>query len=214
MSRLLLLILVLLLAACGEVESTVDQPRTMYATDERTGVFSIVLPPFWAGLPMQDASLMVGNGGKSVRAYETIITDLEAGMTAGTVSAVLRAALTEQQVTDSPDALAATITDALGAVTGSITYSFGSVELREIAGRAAAVRDGLVIAPGNPDTTEDDKALEVRVLVIESGAAYGVLFVAAPFGEMESYFEQWDSIAASFVFMTAEEARATQAAGS
>jgi hypothetical protein len=75
-----------------------------------------------------------------------------------------------------------------------------------------AIRDGLAIAAGNPDNTEDDRVMEVRVIVVDAGAAYGVLFVASPFGELESYFEAWNGITASFQFMTAEEARATQSA--
>jgi hypothetical protein len=211
MSRWFIMVAVLLLTACTEGESSVDQPRTIYASDEQTGVIAVVLPPYWAGLQAADASLMVGNGGKAVRAYESVITDLEAGMTAGTVSAIIKEALIGQ-VEDTPEAVALNITSALSARTASIRYTFGMVTELELAGRNAVALDGLAISSGDSAETADDIVLEVLVIVLDAGAAYGVLFVAAPFTEMESYRAQWDEIAASFRFMTAAEARATQSA--
>lgn len=207
--NLTILLLISLLTACGNVlpaRPTHDPavPKTITATDNTSGLIRIAYPGDWLADAPGDATISVGNSGLAIRNYRDDITELESGQVVGTVSALAKSAL-PNNIDDNVLSVLRYITGLISAPTeGQARYTFGSLQERTMDGRAAALSDGL--------GTGNDIALDLRVVVIDAGAAYGVIFIGAPFDELQAYWPQIDSIAQSFAFFIPEEVRATQTA--
>lgn len=204
-----LMVIVSVFTACSSVlplrpTSDPNIPKTITATDNTSGLILIEYPGDWLADAPGDATISVGNSGLAIRNYRDDITNLETGQVVGTVSALAKSALPDN-VDDSVIGVLRYITGVISAPTGGqARYTFGSLQERTLNNRAAAVSDGL--------GTGNDIALDLRVLVIDADAAYGVIFVGAPFDELQAYWPQIDGIAASFTFFLPEEVRATQTA--
>lgn len=209
MHKILALTILIVLAACSPTASSdptrdPQLPKTITATDNTSGVIRIEYPGDWLADALGDATINVGNSGLAIRNYRDDITHIESGQVVGTVSALTKRTLPEI-VDDDVASVMRFVTGTISAPTeGTLRYTFGSIQASGSGDQAVAVSDGL--------GTGADLALDLRVVVVDAGAAYGILFFSAPFDELQTYWSQIDQIAASFEFFTAEAVRATQTA--
>lgn len=203
------LLLVFALSACGElvqVPPTHDPsvPRTATATDNVTGLLRVQFPGDWLSANPNDSTLTLSNSGAAIRNYGDDVTRLQPGQIIGTVSALAKDALPDT-VADSARGVANYV---IGTITaagdGPLRYTFGSIEALQLGEQALVRSDGL--------GTSENLALEVRVMVVDTEAAYGILFFTTRLDELQQYTPQMDMVAQSFTFFTAQAVRATQTA--
>lgn len=201
--RYCFLLFLLILSACNSdfaARPTHDPnvPKVLQATDGTSGVFEVSFLGTWVGLETSSASINIANTGFALRSYENGIENLQDDHIAGTVSAILKNALPETVNRDEIADVTRYISGRISAPQSDILYTFGSVTVDN----DIAYTDGL----GGGDNV----ALDVRLLVVDGGEAYGILFFAARIGQLEIYWDDLSTIAQSFSFMNAQDFLATQ----
>ncbi|MDQ7025200.1 MAG: hypothetical protein Q9P44_06535 [Anaerolineae bacterium] len=204
MMKYLFVLMLLILSACNSdfaARPTHDPniPKVLQATDGATGVFQVSFPGTWVGIETSTASINIANSGFAMRNYEKGIENLQEDHLAGTVSAILKNALPETVNREDIADVVLYISGRISAPQSDILYTFGSVNVEN----AIATIDGL----GGGDNI----ALDVRLLLVDRGEAYGIVFFAARIGQLEPHFDTLNSIAQSFSFINAQDFLATQA---
>lgn len=167
-------------------------PRTLYSTDNESGIISITVPGDWVHLLERTHSISISNAGRALRSFGGTMTDIEAGEVVGSVLAQTKETL--------PDSVEDTPTGIMNFVIGTLTrqtegdtgYSFGSIETTTLGDYAAFYSDGLATTP--------DTAHDLRLIVLDAESAYGILFFGAPFDELAAHADAIEAIAASFTF--------------
>ncbi len=185
-----------LLAACTPADPTPTprpgETRQIRASDGATGIISVMYPAQWVAIEQADHSISLANSPQALRSYDIDITELQPEHLAGTVSALKKDAL-PVDIENSPQGVLSYVVRTISQG-GRVEYTFGTVDSVTISGRAAAVSEGF------GTETDSEAALEIRVLVIDAGEAYGMLFFGAPFGELTPRYDTLAEIAGSFQF--------------
>lgn len=191
--KLYWILVVLCLNACSSVaQLDPDTPRTIHSTDNQSGIIRVTVPGDWPHILERTHSITISNEGRALRDYNGTMTHAETGEIVGSILAQTKATLPDN-VDDSPSGIMNFVIGALTRESARDTsYSFGVVKITTIGDYDAFYSDGLATAP--------DAAHDLRLIVLDTQLAYGILLFGAPFDELVAYAETINTIAASFAF--------------
>jgi len=208
MRWLLFISLILVFAACDAFEPTATHhpnvPRSISATDGQTGVFTVQYPGDWVALEQSDNSISIGNSGFALRIYSDDITVVQSGQVVGTVGMLPKSAVKAPHVENSVQGVMNYFTGIVTVPLDGVNYSFGSTQIVRRKDKTIAIVEGL--------GTRDNLAFDLRVMIVDAGEAYGVMFFGTPFDEIDRYTEPLDFIAANFSFVPMADYEATPVA--
>lgn len=179
-------------------------PKIIRATDRQTGVVEVQIPGDWYGLESGHGSITIANSGAALRRYQSGIEKIESGMIVGTVRPVLMTAFPEESISEDLSAASRYIMGQISAPQSDIHYTFGSPQVINLDDSEMVIYDGL----GNTG----DLVLEVRLIIRRAEGAYGIIFFASVFGELETHFEDLKGIGQTFYFIRFDDIVATQSA--
>jgi hypothetical protein len=194
------------------IDGTPDlsRPKVVWVTDRATGVIEVNYPIEWIARTDDDGSVAVANSVQAISVYGIDVTELDADHMAGTVSAFLKSAV-PADIDNSLRGMMNWFKGRVGAPNDErVRYTFGATQIVTRAGRQIALADGI--------GTQGEIALDVRVLIVETETAYGIMFFVAPLQQLQAYYPQLLDVAAQFQFYTLDEwqslgASATPTAG-
>lgn len=193
MKKLFLVFVVVFLNACASLSDLdSDAPRTIHSTDNQSGIISVTVPGTWPHILERTHSITISNEGRALRSYNGTMSNLETGEVIGSILAQTKATLPDE-IDDSPTGI---MNFVIGTLTREndleTTYSFGSIETTTIGEYEAFFSNGLATAP--------DTAHDLRLIVLDTDLAYGILLFGAPFDELATYTDIINVIASTFTF--------------